>query len=204
MNRVLLLRHGQSTWNAEQRWQGQADPPLSPLGEAQAREAGERLKVEVAPVAEVVASDLGRAHTTARILCECLGLDPESVLLEPGLRERHVGDWSGLTRVEIDEKWPGMIDAWRAGTMPTIPGGEGDIVERVAPVVERLAREAAGTVIAVTHGGVIHAIERYLGAERVAMGNLCGRWVWWDDERLTAGDPFLLGPPSPQSSTTVL
>lgn len=204
MNRVLLLRHGQSTWNAEQRWQGQADPPLSPIGEAQAREAGERLKTEAAPVAEVVASDLGRAHTTARILSEALGMDPEAVVLEPGLRERHVGEWSGLTRPEIEERWPGAIEDWRSGRVSTIPGGEGDIQPRVAPVVERLAREAPGTVIAVTHGGVIHAIERYLGAERIAMGNLCGRWVWWDDGRLAAGDPFLLEPPRPEASTTVL
>lgn len=204
MNRVLLLRHGQSTWNAEQRWQGQADPPLSPLGAAQARQAGERLRAEAAPVAEVVASDLGRAHTTARILSEELGLDPDAVVLEPGLRERNVGEWSGLTRPEIEAKWPGILEDWSQGKMTVIPGGEGDIGPRVAPVVERLAAEADGTVLAVTHGGVIHAVERYLDAEFVRTGNLCGRWVRWEDGRLTAGDAFVLGPVDPAESTTVL
>lgn len=204
MNKVLLLRHGQSTWNADQRWQGQADPPLSPLGEAQAREAGQRLRTEAGPVAEVVASDLGRAHTTARILSEELGMDPDAVVLEPGLRERNVGEWSGLTRVEIEERWSGAIEDWRSGRVATIPGGEGDIVPRVAPVVDRLAREAPGTVIAVTHGGVIHAIERYLDVQTARTGNLCGRWVWWDDGRLAAGDPFVLAPADPDSTSTVL
>lgn len=204
MNRLLLIRHGQSTWNAEQRWQGQADPPLSELGEAQARAAGQRLRAEVGDLSKVVASDLGRAHTTARILCEELGLDPQSVVLEPELRERHVGEWSGLTRAEIEEKWPGMIEAWRNGDHTAIPGGEGDITPRVAPVVERLAADAHGTVIAVTHGGVIHSIERYLEIDLVRTGNLCGRWVHWEGGRLYAADTFILEPASPDSTTTVL
>lgn len=204
VNRLLLIRHGQSTWNAEQRWQGQADPPLSALGEAQARAAGARLRKEAGEVTKVVASDLGRAHTTARILAEELGLDPEGIVLEPGLRERHVGDWSGLTRAEIEEQWPGMIEAWRNGDYSVIPGGEGDITPRVAPVVERLAADASGTVIAVTHGGVIHSVERYLEIDMVRTGNLCGRWLHWEDGALWAGDTFILESPSAESTSTVL
>jgi glucosyl-3-phosphoglycerate phosphatase len=204
VNRLLLIRHGQSTWNAEQRWQGHADPPLSPLGEQQAREAGRRLKDEAGPVSTIVASDLGRAHTTARLLAGELGLDPEGIVLEPGLRERDVGDWSGLTRAEIEERWPGKIEAWRNGDNSAIPGGEGDITPRIAPVVERLAAEANGTTIAVTHGGVVHAVERYLEIELVRTGNLCGRWVHWEGGKLLPGDTFILAAPDPEATTTVL
>lgn len=204
MNRLLLIRHGQSTWNAEGRWQGQADPPLSPLGEAQALQAGARLREEVGSVDRILSSDLGRAHRTAEILSSELELDPQAIVLEPGLRERHVGDWSGLTRPEIEERWPGMIDAWRNGDSSVIPGGEGEIIPRVAPVVERIAAEAKGTTVAVTHGGVIHAVERYLEIEVSRTGNLCGRWFRWEDGRLMGDETFVLTPPSLDSVSTVL
>src|SRR5688572_19392365 len=89
--RLLLLRHGQSTWNADGRWQGQADPPLSPLGEEQARDAARRL----APgqFSRVLASDLRRARQTAEILADALRLPVE---VDPDLREIDVGDWQGL------------------------------------------------------------------------------------------------------------
>ena len=204
MNRLLLIRHGQSTWNAEGRWQGQADPPLSELGQAQAREAGGRLKSECGTVDRVLSSDLGRAHTTAELIAGELGLDPQAIVLEPGLRERHVGEWSGLTRPEIEERWPGMIDAWRSGDSTVIPGGEGEIIPRVAPVVERICAEAKGTTVAVTHGGVIHAVERYLELEVSRTGNLCGRWFRWEEGRLLGDELFVLTPPTIDSVSTVL
>ena len=104
MTRMLLVRHGQSEWNALGRWQGQADPPLSALGREQARSAVARLGA----VDLIVASDLDRALTTAAIMAEGLGVGP--VMVEPRLRERSAGEWSGLTRAEIDEQWPGYLD----------------------------------------------------------------------------------------------
>ncbi|HEX8581069.1 MAG TPA: histidine phosphatase family protein, partial [Acidimicrobiales bacterium] len=80
--RVLLVRHGQSVWNAEGRWQGQLDPPLSDVGAEQARAAAAHLDGVVA----VATSDLDRARRTAEILAEALGVGP--AIVEPGLRER--------------------------------------------------------------------------------------------------------------------
>lgn len=103
MTRLLLIRHGQSEWNADGRWQGQADPPLTDLGRAQARHAARSLGV----VDAIVASDLQRAAETAAIIAEELGVGP--LVLEPGLRERDAGEWSGLTRAEIERDWPGYL-----------------------------------------------------------------------------------------------
>ncbi len=90
---ILLLRHGQSTWNAEGRWQGQSDPPLSALGREQAEEAAGKLAGM--DVSTVVTSDLDRARTTGRILADALALAPPTE--DPDLREYDVGDWEGPT-----------------------------------------------------------------------------------------------------------
>src|SRR5688572_29468638 len=104
MASLLLVRHGQSTWNAARRWQGWADPPLSELGEEQAREAVPRLRP--LGLVAVFSSDLVRARQTAAILADGLGLPfDEAVGVEPGLRERSVGEWSGLVTEEIEERW---------------------------------------------------------------------------------------------------
>src|SRR5215510_15555658 len=98
MIRLLLVRHGESTWNAQSRWQGQADPPLSPFGERQAEDATARL-AEIATITSVWVSDLRRARRTGELIARHLDLD--GVREEPRLRERDVGAWSGLTRDEI-------------------------------------------------------------------------------------------------------
>lgn len=176
MSRLLLLRHGQSTWNAEGRWQGWADPPLSAMGEAQARAAAERLAR--LGLTTVVSSDLQRARRTAELIAERLGLDV--LAPEPDLRERNIGDWSGLTTVEIEQGWPGWLAAWRAGELERPPNGEArqEIADRVLAVLERLDADAPdGVVLVVTHGGVIHLVQDHLGCDTVRMGNLCGRWL---------------------------
>ena len=88
--RILLVRHGESAWNAIGRWQGWADPELSDLGRQQALEAA----AAVGAVDAIVASDLQRAMQTALIISEAIGVGP--VQVEAGLRERDVGDWTGL------------------------------------------------------------------------------------------------------------
>ncbi|HVF75817.1 MAG TPA: histidine phosphatase family protein [Acidimicrobiales bacterium] len=174
MARLLLFRHGQSTWNAEGRWQGWADPPLSSLGEEQARAAADRLAGS--GLTAVVSSDLLRARQTAAIIAERLGLDVLDV--EPDLRERNIGDWSGLTTAEIEQGWPGALAAWRAGAFESPPNGEAhsDILARVMAVLERLS-VLDGTLLVVTHGGVIHLVQGHLGCTTPRMGNLCGRWL---------------------------
>src|SRR3974390_1149426 len=103
-SRLLLLRHAQSEWNAEGRWQGWADPPLSGEGDAQIAEAAAQLEGQRFDL--VVTSDLLRARQTAERLLDSLEIDVEC-RVEPGLREFDAGEWSGLTRDQIEQRWPG-------------------------------------------------------------------------------------------------
>lgn len=196
MARLLLLRHGQSTWNAAGRWQGWADPPLSPAGEEQAMAAARAL--EDADITAVVASDLQRASRTGVIVADHLGLPP--VETDRRLRERDVGEWSGHRVADIHERWPGQLEAWRAGQLERPPGGEAndDLLRRVKACVEELAARS-GTIAVVTHGGVIHAVVHHLGGVAVGIGNLAGRWL---EEGLVLGDEH--GLDIPPGATTVL
>lgn len=196
MARLLLLRHGQSVWNAQSKWQGLADPPLSPLGVAQAEAAAEWL--EGYGFTGTVASALERAWRTAEIIGSKLGLP--APVREPGLNERDVGEWSGRSHEEIIRLWPGMLEAWRDGHLDRPPGGEGraEFAERVMGVVRRLAAQE-GTLLVVCHGGVIHAVGRGLKAEWRGNPNLCG---WWVEEGLVPGDRAQ--PPEITSAATTI
>jgi broad specificity phosphatase PhoE len=180
MTRLLLLRHGQSEWNALGRWQGQADPPLTDLGRAQARAAADRLGT----VDLILASDLDRAMTTAAIIGDRLGVGP--VVIEPRLRERSAGEWSGLTRAEIDEQWPGYLADHRRP-----PGFEPDdqLGERVRAALADVHRDYGDAeILAVTHGGVVYVLETDAGLPRERLPNLSGRWLTADDRGLTLGE----------------
>jgi broad specificity phosphatase PhoE len=167
--RVLLVRHGQSTWNADARWQGQADPPLSALGEQQAVDAARH----VHGVDALWSSDLHRARRTAELIGEHLAL---GVHVEARLRERHAGEWQGRTRDEIEERWPGYL---AAGRRP--PGFEPDdaLLDRVLAALTELRRaHEGGSVLVVTHGGIVRTVERHLGDEVGGLlPNLGGRWI---------------------------
>lgn len=195
MTAILLVRHGLSEWNALGRWQGWADPPLAPEGEEQARAAAHR----VPPVDVVAASDLQRARRTAELLVP--GDAP--VVIDPGLRERHVGEFTGLTRPEIDGRWPGLLDGGFDGVDP--PGAEPwpDVLARVRAALSGLAATAGvGTVLAVSHGGVIARLERELGATVDRVPNLAGRWIHVDGSRISAGERVLLVDPDAAPITT--
>jgi probable phosphoglycerate mutase len=141
---LLLVRHGETDWNSERRWQGHTDRPLNEAGRAQAEELAAALFDRGVDV--IYASDLARAHETAMIVAEQLG---RSVLIDPRLREVDVGDWSGLLQTEID-----------AAGLTTWSGGEtyDEMGERVVPAMLDLAgRHPGKTVLIVTHGGVIRA-----------------------------------------------
>jgi probable phosphoglycerate mutase len=173
MTRVLLVRHGQSEWNAEGRWQGQADPPLTDLGRAQAHHAARSLGT----VDAIVASDLQRAAETGAILSGELGVGP--LVIDQDLRERDAGDWSGLTRAEIEEGWPGYLDD--AGEERRRPDGwESDdaLLARACAALVRIHELVpAGEAIAVTHGGLVYVLEGHFGEPFVRLANLGGRWV---------------------------
>lgn len=172
---LLLVRHGESTWNAVRRWQGQADPPLTERGERQARTAVDPLSV-IGPFDVVVTSTLARAARTGDLLAEGLGVDP--VLRHRGLVERHAGPWQGLTRFEIDERWPGYLDD---GLRPEGYELDPSVVERSAlALVEIAARYTGRSVLVVSHGGVINALERDRGEPWKRLDNLEGRWFQSD------------------------
>ena len=208
MTRVLLVRHGQSEWNADGRWQGQADPPLTDLGRQQASDAARALGA----VDAIVTSDLQRAAETADIISEALGVGP--VVVEPDLRERHAGEWQGLTRAEIDRDWPGYLGAappveGEQGSSPAPterrprerrpPGWESDeaLVERAVKALVAIHHLiASGEVIAVTHGGLVYAVEALLGGPFIRLPNLGARWVEVGPDGPEAlGDRVLLVPP---------
>lgn len=192
MARLLLLRHAQSTWNAERRWQGWADAPLSELGREQSRAMAAWLQSLGVAFTAAVSSDLARSLETARTVAGLLGLG--DVTVEPALRERDVGDWSGRTTDEIEDLWPGAIEAWRAGRLDRPPGGEHEpaFVRRVMSAVERLTAGAAGPLLVITHGGVIRAVERQLGGDPRSTPNLSGRWVSVDEGGLVLEDAVAL------------
>jgi probable phosphoglycerate mutase len=196
---MLLLRHGESEWNALGRWQGWADPPLSPEGERQAVAAGRLLR----PIGftAVVASDLRRASRTAELAAEAFGLG-EAVQIDAGLREYDVGDWSGLTRSEIESQWPGALEDWRQGRLVATPRGEirDAFVARIAAAVTRVgAAHPNGVVLIITHGGVISAIERSLGADQRRLAHLGGRWIEASGEGLGAGEAVFLFDPDAET-----
>ena len=190
------MRHGQSEWNAVGKWQGQADPPLSDLGRAQARSAGHSLGALDA----IFASDLQRASETALIISEALGVGP--VVIDPDLRERDAGEWSGLTRDEIHERFPGYLpdDRHRAfapdgGEPKRPPGWEADasLRERVLRALFRIHEAVPeGDVLVVTHGGVIYVLEDHLGEPFDRLANGAGRWIEIDGDTLRLGERVLL------------
>jgi broad specificity phosphatase PhoE len=180
VTRILVVRHGQSEWNADGRWQGQENPPLTELGRRQARHAA----AAVGAVDAVYASPLDRAATTAHLIAETVGIGP--IILVPGLMERHAGEWQGLTRDQIDQAYPGYLEA---GERP--PGWEDDeaVEQRVMEALADIATEhPGGHVLAVAHAGVIFAIERALGAPWERLANLGGRWLERTDERFLIGE----------------
>ena len=154
MTRILLVRHGETDWNSERRWQGHADQPLNDAGREQARELAETLTDRGIDV--VYSSDLVRAHETALIVAERLGLPVE---VDAGLREVDVGDWAGRLVSEIEAVDPEAFQLWRQGRKGW-NGGESyeEMGERVVGAVLRLAgRHPGKTVLIVTHGGSIRA-----------------------------------------------
>ena len=183
MARILLVRHGQSVWNADGRWQGQADPPLSELGEEQAVAAAKAVGI----VDAIYASDLERARHTAELVAAQLGAD---VVVAPNLRERGAGDWEGRTRAEIDEGWPGFLES---GRRPDGYEPDDSVLERAFTALEAIAGAHDGDVLVVTHGGVVRVVERHLGGEAEGLiPNLGGVWLEHDGERMQLGDRVVL------------
>ena len=188
---LLLVRHGQSTWNSERRWQGQADPPLSDHGREQAVIASRHL----GNVDMIISSPQIRALETAAIISTQLGVGPVQVVED--LRERSAGVWSGLTTSEIHQRWPNWIDSERRPE-----GWEYDepLLSRTLAALEMIIAAYAGAdLLLVSHGGLILALEQHLGLDDGRIPNLHGRLMHHVGGQLVAGERLELIPP--ESST---
>ena len=154
MTRTLLVRHGETDWNAQSRIQGQNDEPLNARGRAQAASLKERLAGET--IHAVYASDLARAWETASLI------DAAPVMAEPRLREMHFGEWEGLTYEDIQARDPDVLARWGAEVMDfTPPGGENlrRFAKRVGAVLGELAQKhEKETVLIVAHGGSLQLL----------------------------------------------
>jgi len=158
-----VWRHGRTAWNLEGRFQGQTDVALDETGVAQAKAAAQVLAT-LRPDA-IVSSDLQRAAWTAAELASVTGLE---VSYDRGLREAFLGDWQGLTRAEVDERYPDQAAAWLRGESVRRGGGEtnAELAERAVAAIEQALERLrpSATLVAVTHGA----------AARVAIGAMVG------------------------------
>ncbi len=183
----FIVRHGESTWNAARRWQGRSDPPLSERGEAQARAGAARIDV-LGPLDGIVTSTLARALRTGTVIADVAGLALDDPLAE--LAERSAGPWEGLTRDEIEEQFPGFL---ADGSRPDGYESDESVVARALGAIELLAADRPdGRWLVVSHGGVIHALERYAepaddGWQR--LDNLEGRWFEFAEGELRERGP---------------
>ncbi|MBV8123372.1 MAG: histidine phosphatase family protein [Burkholderiaceae bacterium] len=159
VTQVLCVRHGETDWNKATRIQGQLDIPLSAVGFAQARALADALEHEA--LHAVYASDLARAMATALTVSERKDLP---LLLDTGLRERHFGDFQGLTWLEIEQQFPQASERWRRrDPLFAALGGENlqQFYARCVSAVEAIARQHLGqTILVVAHGGVLDCLYR--------------------------------------------
>jgi len=158
---LLLVRHGETDWNADGRLQGQTDRPLSDYGRRQARKLAEALEGE--ELEAIYSSDLARARQTAEIVGERLGLPVE---LDPELREKDWGTWEGLTAVERDR-----VEFVGESTQ----AHQERILGALRRIAERHPRDCR--VLVVTHGGSMRRVQTAAMGMALPVVENCGRWL---------------------------
>jgi len=194
MTKLLLVRHGQSEWNAMGRWQGKANPPLTDLGKEQALLAAKKL-----PDFSILASsDLVRARETAEIFARAHDKEPNDIFIEPQVQERDAGEFSGLTRDEIDKKFPGYLaqNRWPSGWEP-----DDVLIKRLREGLGRIIASSteSDSIVVVTHGGCIYALESLLREEYRRISNLGGRWFELIDDEFYLGERVQLLDPDEET-----
>ena len=165
MTELLLVRHGETDWNRERRFQGHADQPLNDAGREQARELGESLAGE--RIDAIYTSDLQRARETAEILAE--RFRSEVVALRE-LREIDVGDWQGLTWPEIEQRHPDGVARWHRDGHGW-DGGETyvQLGDRIVAALRGIAERHPGQrILVVGHGGTVRATRAFVEGVPVA------------------------------------
>lgn len=168
MAKFILVRHGQTDWNVQRRFQGQHDVPLNEVGRKQAAALSRRLAGE--RIHTIYASDLQRVTETAEHIVQTHQL---TVQPEPRLREMSFGDWEGLTYAQIGQRYPKLRAEWEADMLRvTLPGGESlmGVASRVRDLYDQLVRDHQDeTVLLAAHGGslrVLLGVALGLGPER--------------------------------------
>ena len=161
MTTLLLVRHGETDWNADGRLQGQTDRPLSDYGRRQARKLAGELEGE--ELEAIYSSDLARARETAEIVGERLGLPVE---LDPELREKDWGTWEGLTAVERDR-----VEFVGESTQ----AHQERILGALRRIAERHPRDCR--VLVVTHGGSMRRVQTSAMGLALPVVENCGRWL---------------------------
>jgi broad specificity phosphatase PhoE len=158
---LLLVRHGETDWNADGRLQGQTDRPLSDFGRRQAQQLAEELADE--ELEAIYASDLVRARETAEIVGDRLGLP---VVLDADLREKDWGTWEGLTAVERDR-------------VEFVGESTEEHEERILSALRRIAdhHPHGGRVLVVTHGGSMRRVQTAALGMALPVVENCGRWL---------------------------
>jgi broad specificity phosphatase PhoE len=166
--RLLLVRHGVTTWNREGRFQGHLDPPLDPGGVSEARWLAQRLVIEERELLRLVSSPLRRASATARLLADGFrGTSRRHVELTEDARLMEIGqgEWEGRTHTELAASDPERYAAWRSGGgLSQPPGAEAlqDAQHRVASALEELTEDAVTHLCLVSHGGILRLAARHL------------------------------------------
>lgn len=188
--RIIAIRHGETAWNVDTRIQGHLDIPLNDTGLWQARQVARALAGE--PLSAIYASDLQRAHTTARAIAEVTGAP---LVPEPALRERSFGELEGRTFAEIEAELPEQARRWRQRDPHFAPeGGETlmQLRERIAATTHRLAAlHTGGLVVLVAHGGVLDVLYRLATGQELQaprtwqLSNAAINRLLWTPEGLT-------------------
>jgi probable phosphoglycerate mutase len=165
MVKLFIFRHGETDWNAEQRFQGHLDIPLNDRGRDQARMLGQKLRE--ARLHALMSSDLSRSVETAEIVALEIGMSPSSVFRDPGIREAHLGEAQGLTLSEIRERLGHeVVSRWGSNKATdadvSYPGGEtaAEVLERAMKSIQDFAVKNPGCsrLGVSTHGGVIRRL----------------------------------------------
>ncbi len=194
MTKLLLVRHGQSEWNAVGKWQGQADPPLTEFGMEQASLAA----LEIPDFSILACSDLQRAQLTAEIFADSKGWDKNRIITESRIQERDAGAFSGLTREEINKQFPGFL---KNGIWPDDWESDEGLLILLWKGLRRIINDAEGDspIVVVTHGGCIYALESLCGGEYRRIPNLGAQWFEVEGKEIHLGDRIHLLPPEEET-----
>ena len=154
---LILIRHGETPYNRDRRYQGHRDTPLTKKGKRQAKEIAIRLRNE--SLDAIYSSDIKRTRYTAKVINGYYSL---KINILPQLREIDFGDWEGKTHNEIRREWKGLLDEWEnEPSKIKISRGESikDLAERVRTTIKKIISDHPGQRIAIiTHGGPIRII----------------------------------------------